>query len=92
MRCNGRTRPSYDLCGTTEVVTTLNPCEGDLVKWISLSAQPSRTDRRLSGMSEQVLVCTLSVERDYTLMEKRVKRGVEQEKEKGRCRFGIRIR
>jgi len=48
-------------------------CENDVVKWISLSAQPSRTDRRLSVMSEQLLVFTLSIERDYTLMEKRVK-------------------
>jgi hypothetical protein len=51
-------------------------CENDLVKWISLSAQPSRTDRRLSVMSEQVLVFALSIERDYTLMEKRVKQEV----------------
>jgi hypothetical protein len=35
-------------------------CENDVVKWISLSAQPSRTDRRLSVMSEQVLVFALS--------------------------------
>ena len=51
-------------------------CENDVVKWISLSAQPSRTDRRLSEMSEQVLVFALSIERDYTLMEKRVKQEV----------------
>jgi hypothetical protein len=67
-------------------------CENDVVKWISLSAQPSRTDRRLSVMSEQVLVFALSIERDYTLMEKRVKQEVVRKKEKGRYRFGVRIR
>ena len=63
-----------------------------MVKWISLSAQPSRTDRRLSVMSEQVLVFALSIERDYTLMEKRVKREVDEERQPGRYSFGIRIR
>ena len=67
-------------------------CGNDVVKWISLSAQPSRTDRRLSVMSEQVLVFALSIERDYTLMEKRVKQEVVRKKEKGRYRFGVRIR
>ena len=60
-----------------------------MVKWISLSAQPSHTDRRLSVMSEQVLVFALSIERDYTLMEKRVKREVEQERQQGDAVLGL---
>ena len=63
-----------------------------MTKWISLSAQPSRTDRRLSVMSEQVLVFALSIDRDYTLLEKRVKREVDEEKQEGRISFGIRIK
>ena len=58
-----------------------------MTKWISLSAQPSRTDRRLSVMSEQLLVFVLSIERDYTLMEKRVKREVEDERQQGEIQF-----
>jgi hypothetical protein len=40
-------------------------------------------------MSEQVLVFALSIERDYTLMEKRVKREVEQERQQGDAVLGL---
>jgi hypothetical protein len=51
----------FALTGVPDSLIVVNYfCENDVVKWISLSAQPSRTDRRLSVMSEQVLVFALS--------------------------------
>ena len=83
----------FALTGVPDSLIVVNYfCENDVTKWISLSAQPSRTDRRLSVMSEQVLVFALSIDRDYTLLEKRVKREVDEEQHEGRISFGIRIK
>jgi len=83
----------FALTGVPDSLIVVNYfCENNVTKWISLSAQPSRTDRRLSEMSEQLLVFALSIERDYTLLEKRVKREVDEEEQKRRNGFGIRIR
>lgn len=45
------------------------------MKWISLSTRPSRTDRWLSERLNRYLSSRCLVGRDYTLLEKCVKRG-----------------
>ena len=54
-------------------ITCPSPCEGNLVKWISLSTRPSRTDRWLSERLNSYLSSRCLIGRDYTLLEKRVK-------------------
>src|SRR5215207_3765864 len=63
---------------TTAVVTTSEaPARGTSVEWISLSSRPSHTDRWLSafyGLNSYLSSrCLIAI--DYTLPEKRVKKG-----------------
>ena len=49
-----------------------------MVKWISLSARPSRTDRWLSGRFDNYLSSRCLIGHDYTLLEERVKQDVSR--------------
>jgi hypothetical protein len=51
----------------------INPCESNLVKWISLFPRPSRTDRWLSERLTSYLSSRCLIGRDYTLPQERVK-------------------
>jgi hypothetical protein len=51
----------------------INPCESNLVKWISLFPRPSRTDRWLSERLNSYLSSRCFIGRDYTLPQERVK-------------------
>ena len=53
--------------------TRPTPPRATWVKWISLSARPSLTDRRLSERMDNYLSSRCFIGRDYTLPEKDVK-------------------